>query len=104
MKTLTLLTIVLLVVGCTKTVVQTEPVIHNTTDTMTLHDTLPQYLVPTDTNLIYLAYDTGPGFQLDSICVQDINTDGVCTYRPEYQNGAWCIHVPTPMLTTITFY
>jgi hypothetical protein len=101
-----LIVLILLIQGCTKTVTRTDRIVDTVRDTLTVtnHDTVSVYPEPNDTGIIFLAYDTVPGFKLDSICVQDINTDHVYTYLPEFHINGYIIRPPIPMLTAITFY
>lgn len=93
-----------LTVGCTKEVQRVEVVTHNQVDTVMMRDTLSAYSSPTDSSLVYLVFDTVPGFALDSIVIRDIQTGFEKVYQPEFFLENYVIHPLTPMLCEIRFY
>ena len=92
--------------ACTKTVTRTERLVVTNTDTLTLlaRDTINNWPKPNDSSIVFLAFDTIPGFVLDSIVIQDINTDSVYNVQIEWHINGYIIRPLIPMYVCITFY
>ncbi len=92
--------------GCSKQMVErVQTLTHNQIDTVFVRDTLnPSYLEPTDSQLVYLVFDTVSGFQLDSIVITDLNSNISRSYQPEFFLESYVFHPLTPMICKIDFY